>query len=150
LRLYSAILLSQTSARRVAGSRREGFPRTGRFRLMHGVGFVRFRKARPSTSMLKLAARGRDSACPEYAWGFWRRVTFLLTSTSGAGVAERTSDTSSPTSAESRPRCFRRETGIRSTLPGGGLPDQAQCPHALAPSRRRISPRIIRQVSSQT
>jgi len=48
---------------------------------MHGVGFVRFRKARPSTLMLKLAARGRDSACPEYAWGFWRRVTFLLTST---------------------------------------------------------------------
>ena len=51
------------------------------------IGFVSFRKANPCTVTLKLAARGRDSACPVYAWGLERRVTFLLTSTS-AGVAE--------------------------------------------------------------
>lgn len=44
---------------------------TGRFRFMNRVGFVSFRKASPCTMPLKLAARGRDSACPVYAWGFW-------------------------------------------------------------------------------
>ncbi|RXH36682.1 hypothetical protein XH99_06955 [Bradyrhizobium nanningense] len=71
--------------------------------------------------MLKLAARGRDSASPEYAWGFWRRVTFLLTSTSSAGVAQTASDPSSPTSAESRPRCFRPETRTKLTLLDDGF-----------------------------
>ncbi len=45
-------------------------PHTGRFRFVKGVGFVSFRKANSSTVTWKLAARGRDSACPVYAWGF--------------------------------------------------------------------------------
>lgn len=44
---------------------------TGRFRFVNRVGLVSFQKASPSTVTSKLAARGRDSAYPVYAWGFW-------------------------------------------------------------------------------
>lgn len=70
--LCLTITLNRISAGQMGGFQAEGHrPTPAAFAFVNRVGFVSFRKASPCTVTSKLAVRGRDSACPVYAWGFW-------------------------------------------------------------------------------